>query len=110
MLSNDRSKNAEQIVSVCKELEQIYINIDDIILKKMLYDRLVDTYLHAFFMGKLHRKKYKNPIDKVFLRNNANVRATKIKSLLYCIHPALYYYLIFFYGKIVKFRKGINSA
>lgn len=87
----DLSKNGIHIIKTCNELAKIYINVEDKELLMLLEESLVVKYLHAFYIGKLYKKKYKNIIKNKFLVKRAYSKKTKIKVYLLCISKHIYY-------------------
>ena len=91
--SKNQTKNALDLIKTVKELSDIYVSINDPELKRLLFNNLVSTYLSAFQMGKLYRKKYKKLIDKEFVNTYSLTKRNKMKARLFSFSPRMYYYL-----------------
>jgi glycosyltransferase involved in cell wall biosynthesis len=103
----NKVKNAEDLIQTCKELEQVYDQIDDNTLKKLLKNDLVDKYLYMFQVAELYKKDYSYLIDKQFLRGKAYTKRNKAKVCLFLFNKHLYYLI----NKILKsIKKGRNNA
>ena len=89
----DRNKNAQDIIKTCYELEEIYNNIYDDTLKKLLMDNLANKYLYAFTMGNLYENEKNNIIDKKFLRKKGYYIKSNIKIYIFMLNYKLYHYL-----------------
>ena len=89
----NKVKNALHIIQICNELEEIYSQIDDLYLKRLLNDNLLTKYLNAFQIGGLYRQEYADIIDKQFLNNKALSMKNKLKVLLFKFNSTLYYYI-----------------
>lgn len=89
----DLSLNGIHIIQTCYELADIYENLDDDNLKKLLDDNLVTKYLYGFQIGKLYQKNYKNLIDKKFIWQRALSAKNRRKAFLFVISKKLYFYL-----------------
>lgn len=86
----DKRKNAIDLFSTCIELESIYSALKNYKLRKLLKDSLVQKYLNMFQVGELYR--YGNTYyHKKFIFCNAYRIRTRLKALLYCFSPKLYY-------------------
>lgn len=89
--NNKMYKNAVDLIETVKYLEKYYSQIEDESLQKLLKNRLVNTYLYAFQIGKLYKHKHKHLIDKKFLKRNAYTIKTKLKVRLFLISKRFYY-------------------
>lgn len=86
----DKTKNAIDIIDTCEELFEIYKDIEDKKLKRLLMDMLVTKYLEAFVMGAL---KEQVRVDKRFLIGKSLKIRNKLKVILFIINKKLYYKL-----------------
>ena len=86
----DKRKNGSDLYETCCELEKIFFDIEDEILRDLLLDSLSRKCLNIFQQGQLYRygKEY---IHKDFIKRNAKARKTKIKAYLFSFSPRLYY-------------------
>ena len=88
----DKTKNILDIYLICDELHEKYHSIKDKRAKQLLNDRLVYIRLLAFGMQLDYNEKY------VFKRNKIWGKSyklkTKLKSLIYCISPRIYFKLL----------------
>lgn len=86
----DQRKNAMDLYGTCCEHEDRFRKIDDVELRTLLLDSLVKSYLSLFQGAKLYQygKEY---IHKDFVRKNAMCKKTKLKALLFCLSPQLYW-------------------
>lgn len=101
--TQNKIKNAKDMIQICKELEKIYSQIDDKELQTLLMDNLVSKYLYTFQVAKLYKKQYAYLVDKDFLRNKACRKKNKIKVALFTLDKKLYYYT----NKASKYLKQI---
>ena len=85
------TKKATDIICICDILRQQYMSIKDSKLKTLLMNYLVTLYLHAFYNGKLLGSKYRNSIDKIFLKEMALTKRNKRRVALFCFNRYLYY-------------------
>lgn len=90
--SKDMSKNVrDHYLTMCK-LEKMFSLIEDDVLKKILLDTLVLKYLFMF----QHAKAYQygdEYIHKDFVLRNACTRKTKMKAMLFCVSPVIYWHV-----------------
>lgn len=86
-----KTKNAIDLMEIVIELSITYEGLEDIELKKLLYDYLVMLYLNAFCIGKMYQPKYKKYINKTFLKNNALSVRNRRKVALFCFDVRIYY-------------------
>lgn len=84
-------KHSIDIINTVKELSNIYDFLDDLKLKLLLKDYLVMLYLNAFYVGRLHQKKFRKYIDKKFLKENALTAKNLRKTKLFCFNIRIYY-------------------
>jgi glycosyltransferase involved in cell wall biosynthesis len=98
----NQTKNAEDILSTCKTLEEVYIKISDSELKALLNDHLVNLYLNIFQVARLYKRKYKYLVDKELLKGKGHTRINKIRIRLFCFSPKLYYFLNFIRKKMIN--------
>ena len=89
----DKTKNALDIINSCYELDNVYKDIYDKKLKKMLENTLVTKYLEAFVMGKLYRNETIKYVKKQFLVKKSYTLRNKLKVALFLISDKLYYKL-----------------
>lgn len=88
----DFSPNARHIYKTCLVLNEFFSSCTVELVRKLIMDQCVVTYLSAFVQGKMyHADKKKSFIDKDFVRANAYRSKTRWKSFLFCISPTLYY-------------------
>ncbi|MBE6638183.1 MAG: glycosyltransferase [Ruminococcaceae bacterium] len=88
----DLSKNGQDLYDTCVRLANIYRQLEDAELKQLLLDSLVMKYLSLSQTGRLYQcgKEY---IHKKFVIKNAYLLKTRLKALLYCISPKLYWHI-----------------
>lgn len=91
--SDNKNKNAKDIINTVHELYDIFIKVEKEKLRKLLLDNLVTLYLHAFFIGKFYRVEYSSIIEKEFVSENAFRTANKIKAKMFNFSPKTYYFL-----------------
>ncbi|WP_461205039.1 glycosyltransferase [Clostridium sp. DL1XJH146] len=87
----DNLINAEHVMKICKELEEIYKKIYDEELRLLLMDNLVDLFLNAFQVHRLYRRKCRYLVDKSFLKGKAHTRRNKFRVMLFMVSGRLYY-------------------
>lgn len=106
---NDKRRNAKDLYTTCCELEEIYRSINDKNLRKMMLDSLAAKYLNLTQEGKLFQygSEY---LHKDFILRNALLSRTRIKAMLFCLSPKLYY-SINYLDKYIKnkIRKNKNN-
>lgn len=88
----DKRKNAVDLFSTCVELSGIADTLADEELKKYIKDALVGKYLSLFQDGKLHQYGTEY-LHKDFVWKNAYRLKNRLKALLFCIAPSLYYFV-----------------
>lgn len=100
MTKKDKTKNGIDIINTCYELEGLFNSINSRHYRKIINDYLLDLYLAAIFVGKLHRKDYKDILRKTFVAGKIGTISTFLKSVLFIISPKVYYIANFFSKKI----------
>lgn len=88
----DKSKNACDLFDTYTQHERDFAKIEDTELKELLLDYLVCSYL-SFFQGVRLYKYGKKYIHKAFCRRNAYRKKTKLKTMLFCFSPRLYWHI-----------------
>ena len=86
----DKRKNARDLYETCCELEQVYGQLPDKKLKKLLLDSLVVKYLNIYQVGNLGQYG-KEFIQKRFAWKNAKRLKTRLKAWLFIVSPRLYF-------------------
>lgn len=86
--AKDMSRNAMHMYSTCLEHEKRFGNLRRD-ARSLVMDQCVITYLSAFSVGKMIKRK--DFIDKRFVLKNAHRPKTIAKSILFCISPKLYF-------------------
>ena len=91
MTSHNMQKNAQDLYTIGNELLRLYQEIDDKQLRKLLINSLSERYMELFNRGSLYKygKTYEH---KEYIWKNAKLPKTRIKALIYCISPYLYWY------------------
>lgn len=89
----NKEKNAQHMIQICEELEEIYKEIEDVQLRKLLNNDLVNKYLNTFQVAGLYKRKYSHLINKNFLKGKALTKKNKLKVLLFLISKRLYFYV-----------------
>jgi glycosyltransferase involved in cell wall biosynthesis len=85
--SENKEKNAKDLVSICYELENIYRRVTNRKNRKVLNDNLMTLYLNAINIGNL----YYTPFSKKgFLIGKALGVKSTIKAILFIINRRLY--------------------
>lgn len=97
----DKRKNADDLFNSFCELEKIYHKLDEPELKRYLLNSMSEGYLRIFRDGKLFVYG-KDFLHKDFVYRNALFPRTKLKSLLHCFSPRIYYYISILYNKLRK--------
>lgn len=91
--SKNKLKNAEHLMQTCKELEKQFQYIQDIELKRLLNNHLVNKFLSTFQLAKLYKKEHQNLVDKDFLKGKACTNKNKIRVALFLLNKKVYYYI-----------------
>ncbi|MGE7182758.1 glycosyltransferase [Peribacillus sp. NPDC006672] len=91
--AQNKTKNAEHIMQTCRELEEIYNGIDDVELRRLLNDNLVNKLLYIYQVAGLHKKENSYLIDKKFLKGKAYTRRNKLRVFIFQLNSMLYYNL-----------------
>jgi len=89
----DKSKNALDLINTCYELERIYEKIEDVKLKRLLYDYLSMLFLNAIHLGRLYDKKYSSYYDKKFLIGKPKSLRNRLKVCLFIFSKSIYKYV-----------------
>ena len=80
--SKNKVKNAKDIFEICRSLDKIYENIEDISLKKMLMTHSAKICFKAIEDGKLYLKENHQFIDMNILRKNCIYKKEKYRFCL----------------------------
>lgn len=96
---SEATLRTQGIFDICVEMDTYIEMIEDTDLQKMYRDYLVHLYLDGFIRGKFYKSKYRHMVDKKFLDHKAIFRRTKLKMILFRIHPFLYYLMHKYYIK-----------
>lgn len=94
----DKTKNGIDLLESCYELIDIFSEMDDKRLKKMMNNHIAMLYMKAMCRGRLYRKVYSKLIDRKFPICYAVTLIDKIKAMLFLVSPYLYYLLDRKYG------------
>jgi glycosyltransferase involved in cell wall biosynthesis len=86
----DNVKNGIDIIAVCHELEKIYKNVDDRILRSYLNDYLALLFLHGVSYGGLYEKQYRRLYSRKFLIGKAFRPRTVFKCMLFILSRRLF--------------------
>lgn len=86
----DMRKNASDLYDTCCELAELYSGLQDVELRKLLLDSLVEKYLSIFQVGRIFQYG-KSYIHKAFVRKYAYRKKTRIKAYLFCFSCRIYY-------------------
>lgn len=95
----DMRKNAKDLFETCCEHENRFSKIENVELRSLLLDWLVNSYLSLFQSARLY-KYGKEYIHKRFCKRNAYLKKTKAKSLLFRMSPRLYWHVNQVFKKI----------
>lgn len=96
----DLRKNADDLWDTCIELEQIYHKLHDKHLAYLLLDTLVMELLSLFQDGRLYQYG-STYIHRKFVFCNAHKLRTRLKAVLFCFSPRLYWHI----NHLMKVRK-----
>lgn len=88
----DLRKNAADLYATCLEHLEIYKTLEDPELKKILTDSLVVRYLSLSQQGRLYQYGSRF-VRRRFVWSNAKLAKTKLKALLYCASPRIYWHI-----------------
>ncbi len=97
----DMRKNASDLYDTCCELAELYSNLEDMELQKLLLDSLVEKYLSIFQVGRIYQYG-KGYIHKRFVRKYAYRTKTRLKAYLFCFSCRIYY-------RINAFSKSLHK-
>lgn len=88
----DKRKNMKDLYGTCCEQEKLYESIEDAELRELMQDTLVASYLSLFQEAKAYTygREY---IHKAFCLRNAKGGKTRLKAVLFCLSPRLYWYI-----------------
>ncbi len=89
---HDKRKNGRDIYTVCIDLLRCFNELDDGELRTWMIDSLVVKYLSVFQEGRLYQYG-EDFIHKDFVRKNAMCKKTKLKAMLFCLSPRLYWHI-----------------
>lgn len=90
--SDNKVKNARDLLTTCQELRGIYCTIKDHDLKKLLLSYISKLYMHAISI--LLRNDIDVQIDRSFFRGVGKTGKDLIRFYGFCVSPRLYAYLI----------------
>lgn len=97
----DMRKNASDLYDTCCELAEAYSELEDMELRKLLLDSLVEKYLSIFQVGRIYQYG-KGYIHKRFVRKYAYRTKTRLKAYLFCFSCRIYY-------RINAFSKSLHK-
>ena len=88
--SKDFRRNVRDLYNSALELGEIYLALEDRVLRNYLLDSLVSKYLTWYVEGGLHTAE-REYTHKGFVLRNAKRRKTVLKAWLFALSPKLYY-------------------
>lgn len=90
--ARDLRKNGADIYDTCQELLVYYQKVQDVQLRDLLIDSLVSKYMSVVQAGRLYRygKAY---IHKAFVWKQSKRARNKLKALLFCVSPRIYWHI-----------------
>lgn len=89
----DKTQNGIDLLKSCYDLIDIFSNMDDRYLKRMMDNHIAMLYMKAMCRGKLYRRDYSRLIDRKLPIRYAATAIDKIKATLFLLSPYLYYLL-----------------
>lgn len=89
----DKTQNGIDLLKSCYDLIDIFSNMDDRYLKRMMDNHIAMLYMKAMCRGKLYRRDYSRLIDRKLPICYAATAIDKIKATLFLLSPYLYYLL-----------------
>lgn len=90
--SNNKVKNARDLLTTCQELRGVYCTIGNQNLKKLLLNYIAKLYMHS--VSVLLRNDIDVQIDRSFFRGAGKTGKDLVRFYGFCISPRLYAYLI----------------
>lgn len=87
----DKTKNGVDLLESCYDLINIFSEMDDKYLKRLMNNHIAMLYMKAMCRGRLYRKVYSKLIDRKFPIYYATTLIDKIKAILFLLSPYLYY-------------------
>lgn len=91
MTAKDKTKNGIDIINTCYELEDLFNKVSSRYHRRLINDYLLDLYLAAIYVGRLHRKNFNKILSKKFVAGKVGTVSTFLKSVLFLISPKVYY-------------------
>lgn len=85
----DKTKNMEDIVGTCYDLDKVIARIYDNNLRRLLYDKIVQIYIESFKLVSLNQRS-KELINKSFVKGKGKKIKTKIKVFFFTLSVPLY--------------------
>lgn len=109
--SENKTKNALDLIKVCYELEKVYQSVTNKKNEKILRNYIAMLYLNAVYIGKLTKKEFKSMLDPSFVLRNSYSYRNKLKAILFNINKDLYYKTNYCIKKLNKdWYKGIARS
>lgn len=89
----DRTKNGLDMINSCYDLLDIFKNMDDEYLKKLMNNHIAMLYMKAVCKGKLYRAEYSDKVDRRFPLKYVSTPKDRLKALIFLLNLKLYYLL-----------------
>lgn len=106
----NKTKNAESIVKICKDLEKKYDKLEGNELKYALKEYLVDIYFKAFHQAKLYKDDLSYLVDVDFLKRNSYSKKNKIRVKILSFNKKLYYAVYITNKTLMKIKKMVKNG
>lgn len=87
----DKTQNGIDLVNICKELDDMFSNIEDSKLRRLLDNHIAMRYMKAVCYGKLFRKEKKQYVNRFYPIRKAYLPYEKVKAVLFAFSLRLYY-------------------
>ena len=89
----NKTKNGIDMIKICKELENIFSQISDSLVKKYMDNHIAMLYMKGMSEGKLYEKKKRKYIDRFYPLKKACFMKDRIKAVIFAVNLRLYYIL-----------------
>lgn len=104
----NKIRNAESIVKICKDLEDIYDKLENDELKYFLKEHLVNIYFNSFHQAKLYKDNLKYLVDIDFLQRNSQSKKNRFRVKILKYSKKIYYLLYIINCKLSNFKRKFS--
>ena len=89
----DRTQNGLDLMDSCYDLIDIFKEMGESDLKKLMNNHIAMVYMKAMCKGRLYRAEYISKVDRVLPLRYASTYKDILKALIFALNLKLYYFL-----------------